>query len=172
MRQISAHGMADVTLAGLARELNTSAGHLLYYFKTKDGLLTETLRWSEAQLDAPREAIRASRAKPEAKLRRFVDLYLATGTGDPRWLLWVELWARSLRDESLRAAQLELEFRWRDDLIELLLVAGHTRSAAERTATCTLAMLDGFSVAILTGNPDVSPKLAHSHAAELLEPIG
>ena len=38
-RMIAERGMAALTLADLGRELDTSAGHLLYYFKTKDGLL-------------------------------------------------------------------------------------------------------------------------------------
>ncbi len=64
----------------------------------------ETLRWSESQRDESRRPIQQSLAQPMRRLIRFVDLYLSTGAGDPRWLLWVELWSRALRDDALRQA--------------------------------------------------------------------
>lgn len=103
MRMIADRGMASLTLVELGRELGTSGGHLLYDLKTKDGLLMETRRWSESQLDESRRSIQQSRAQPMRRLIRFVDLHLSTGADDPRWL-WVELWSRALRDDALRQA--------------------------------------------------------------------
>ena len=43
-------GLADLSLSELGRRLDTSAGHLAYYFGSKNGLLLELLRWSEDDL--------------------------------------------------------------------------------------------------------------------------
>ena len=53
---IAAHGLDRLTMAALGRELQMSAGHLLYYFGSKDQLLLETLRWSEVLLGERRRA--------------------------------------------------------------------------------------------------------------------
>jgi len=172
MRMIAERGMAALTLADLGRELDTSAGHLLYYFKTKDGLLMETLRWSEAQLQEPRRAIQASRAAPARKLARFVDLYLPTGAGDPRWLLWVELWSRALRDDVLRQAQRELDGAWRADLEGLLenacLTADAEAVGISGWTVRLLAMLDGFSADIVTGAGSMTRSAARGHVVSTI----
>lgn len=93
MAEIAEHGLAKLTMAGLGKQLQMSAGHLLYYFGSKDQLLLETLRWSEEQLGERRRAVLGQAGLSAwQRFTAYADLYLADGPGDPRWILWVEVW--------------------------------------------------------------------------------
>ena len=62
MATVAGRGLDGLTMAGLGREVGMSSGHLLYYFRTKDELLLQTLEWSEARLGAERRALLAAPA--------------------------------------------------------------------------------------------------------------
>lgn len=159
-------GLADLTLAELGRRVETSAGHLLYYFGSKDGLLLEVLRWSEAQLWAKWEASRSEAAPFAERFDLFCRQFLPNGVGDPRWLVWIEVWPRVLRLEELRGSYEELDQVWRRELARLLEEAGIPDAAARSRRIC--ALLDGLSIAIALGEEDMSVDGAVAHARELL----
>src|SRR4051812_12082929 len=103
MAAIADRGLAELTIAGLGREVGMSSGHVLYYFGSKDELLLQTLEWSEDQLGAERRALLSRPVPPRERLEAVVDLYLADGPRDPRWVLWSEVWTRSqLGEDALR----------------------------------------------------------------------
>jgi AcrR family transcriptional regulator len=155
---IAEHGLAKLTMAGLGKQLQMSAGHLLYYFGSKDQLLLETLRWSEEQLGGRR---RAALARTEddvwQRLTAYIRLYLPEGPGDPRWILWVEVWGRSPASAEIRQGQLEIEAPWQADLVALIEegTAGGVfgPGPAEERAVQIRALLDGFAVPLAIGLP-------------------
>ncbi|MFD4904838.1 TetR/AcrR family transcriptional regulator [Kitasatospora purpeofusca] len=153
---IAEHGLAGLTMAALGKKLQMSAGHLLYYFGSKDQLLLETLRWSEEQLGARRREMLADGARDvRGRLGEYTALYLPEGPGDPRWILWVEVWGRSPASEELRQGQLEIEGPWQADLVALIeegTAAGRfgPGDATER-AVQIRALLDGLAVPIALG---------------------
>ncbi|MGW6915473.1 TetR/AcrR family transcriptional regulator [Kitasatospora sp. NPDC054939] len=163
---IAEHGLAKLTMAGLGKQLQMSAGHLLYYFGSKDQLLLETLRWSEEQLGTRRrEALADGGRDVWQRLADYTGLYLPVGAGDPRWILWVEVWGRSPASEELRRGQLEIEAPWQADLVALIedgTAAGlfapdgtgtdAPGPAAERAAQIR-ALLDGLAVPVAIGLP-------------------
>jgi AcrR family transcriptional regulator len=168
---IAEDGLASLTMASLGKRLGTSGGHLLYYFGTKDQLLLETLRWSEETFTAPREEIVENAGTLRAGLAGFCDLYLPDHHADPRWLLWLQVWARAPYDDAIGAGQRELEAPWRTDLGRLrarVLGSRTARSAATATwVEGTLAMLDGFSVAVVTGAPVAREDVLRTLAARV-----
>ncbi|WP_406197379.1 TetR/AcrR family transcriptional regulator [Kitasatospora sp. NBC_01560] len=167
---IAEHGLARLTMAGLGKQLQMSAGHLLYYFGSKDQLLLETLRWSEDQLGARRHAALTDTARDVlARLSEYTRLYLPEGPGDPRWILWVEVWGRSPAGEELRQGQLEIEAPWDTDLVALLEEGAATGrftagNAAERAAQIR-ALLDGLAVPLALGLPGAD-RVRALHLAE------
>ncbi|MET9342706.1 TetR/AcrR family transcriptional regulator [Nonomuraea sp. NPDC003804] len=170
MAAIAEHGLADLTMAGLARRLGTSGGHILYYFGSKDQVLVETLRWSEERL-APRRAEIVERAAPAGdRLAGYIDLYLPSGTADPRWLLWVDVWSRTLAVPELRETQAELDRRWHEDLVRVVddgVRAGEfVATDAEAFSVRLRAMLDGFSTQIVIGVPGVDRAAFAAHALD------
>lgn len=156
MAAIAEDGLATLTMSALAKRLGTSGGHILYYFGNKDRLLLEALRWSENALAEERRALLARRVAAERKLDLFLELYLPVGPRDPRWTLWIELWARTGANEQLRAAQAEIDVGWQEDL-ESLLAKGvrQGRFAAgldtAALASALLALLDGLSTRVVLG---------------------
>jgi AcrR family transcriptional regulator len=173
MAAIAEHGLAELTMAGLGRQVGMSAGHLLYYFGSKDQLLLETLRWSEGQLGERRRAALAAPVSAARRLTEYVALYLPTGAGDPRWTLWIEVWGRSLGDRQMLVGQAEIEAVWRSDLEALLregIASGEFRAVdPARFATRLGALLDGFGTPIVVGLPDSDRQLALDHLAEYLD---
>ncbi|MCY0920112.1 TetR/AcrR family transcriptional regulator [Streptomyces sp. H27-G5] len=177
MAAIAEDGLATLTMSALAERLGTSGGHILYYFGSKDRLLLEALRWSETQLTAERTELLGRRLTAHRKLALFVELYLPRGPRDPRWTLWIELWARTPSNEPLQAAQREIDDGWQRDL-EALLDKGvrQGRFAADldvpARASELLALLDGLSTRVVLGQRgaerDVALERARSAAALLI----
>ncbi|MER6396822.1 TetR/AcrR family transcriptional regulator [Kitasatospora sp. NPDC086009] len=178
---IAEHGLAKLTMAGLGKQLQMSAGHLLYYFGSKDQLLLETLRWSEDQLGARRRTALADGDRDVwERLGDYTRLYLPEGAGDPRWILWVEVWGRSPASEELRQGQLEIEAPWDADLVALLdegAASGSFAAAAGATterAAQIRALLDGLAVPLALGLPGAlrarALHLAESACRTLLAP--
>ncbi|MGP3770204.1 TetR family transcriptional regulator C-terminal domain-containing protein [Streptomyces sp. SDT5-1] len=177
---VAEQGLASLTMASLAKRLGTSGGHLLYYFRSKNLLLVEALRYSEAALTEERAALLARRVTPARRLDLYLDLYLPTGPRDPRWMLWVELWARSGSDEELRAAQQELDQGWQADL-EAIIAKGVDKGVfavddVPGRASQLLALLDGLSTRVVLGQPGAERlralESARSAAAALVRPAG
>ncbi|HEX2314410.1 MAG TPA: TetR/AcrR family transcriptional regulator [Thermomonospora sp.] len=169
MAEIAERGLAGLTMAGLARRLDTSGGHIMYYFRSKDQLLLETLRWSEEQLTGARRAALARDVPAAERLDAFVGLYLPRSPGDPRWMLWIEVWTRAAVDTAIRDAQAELDRAWRTDLAALLgegRALGEFREVpADAYAARLLAMLDGFSVQLVLGVPGMTREAVLGHVA-------
>ncbi|MFB6714400.1 MULTISPECIES: TetR/AcrR family transcriptional regulator [unclassified Streptomyces] len=178
MVAIAEDGLAGLTMSALAKRLGTSGGHILYYFGSKDLLLLEALRWSENALTDERRALLTRRVGIERKLELFLELYLPRGPRDPRWTLWIELWARTASNEPLRQAQAEIDRGWQDDL-ESLLAKGvrQGRFAADLDVTTRaselLALLDGLSTRVVLGqggaDRDSALRMAMSVTARLVE---
>jgi AcrR family transcriptional regulator len=177
MAAIAEDGLASLTMSALAERLGTSGGHILYYFGSKDLLLLAALRWSEAALAEERRALLARRITAERKLDLFLRLYLPRGPRDPRWTLWIELWARTPGNPALREAQAELDAGWQEDL-EALLTAGAARGRfapldADARASELLALLDGLSTRVVLGqepgrDPRPALEIARSAARALI----
>ncbi len=69
-------GFADTTLATVAREAGLSPASLVFYFKTKEALLTETLRWLAAEYTENWTAALAR--APDRPLARLVAMVKAS----------------------------------------------------------------------------------------------
>ncbi|MFF1648954.1 TetR/AcrR family transcriptional regulator [Streptomyces sp. NPDC058240] len=174
MATIAERGLDGLTMAGLGREVQMSSGHLLYYFRTKDELLLQTLEWSEGRLGAERRALLSGPGTARERLDGYIDLYLPDGHRDPHWTLWLEVWNRSQNaDDDARARQAAIEDAWHRDLVALLdggAAAGEFRSVdAERFATRLRALLDGFSVHVAVGLPGTGRSQVLAQVGEFIE---
>ena len=162
---LAERGLAELSLSELGRRLDTSAGHLSYYFGSKNGLLLELLRWSEGELAEQRAAILESDVPAVERLRRLCTLNFPRAPGDPRWLLWVELWPRLMYEPALREAQLEYDAAWRAAITTILTeLTDDVETLTERV----IALVDGLSVVLLIGDSPLTVEAAWEHVRALL----
>ncbi|MFG3286178.1 TetR/AcrR family transcriptional regulator [Streptomyces sp. NPDC048111] len=174
MATIAERGLDGLTMAGLGREVGMSSGHLLYYFRTKDELLLQTLEWSEGRLGEERRALLARPGAVRERLDAYIDLYVPDGPRDPHWILWLEVWNRSQNaDGAARSRQAAIEGAWHRDLVALI-AEGVSRGEfrlvdADRFATRTRALLDGFSVHVAVGLPGTGRAQVLGHVREFVD---
>jgi AcrR family transcriptional regulator len=162
---LAERGLADLSLSELGRRLDTSAGHLSYYFGSKNGLLLELLRWSEGELIEQLAPVLESGSSAEERLHGLCLLNFPRFAGDPRWLLWVELWPRVMHEPALREAQIEFDAVWRTAITRIL---GELTDDVETLTQRVFALIDGLSVALLTGDTTLTVDQAWQHVKALL----
>ncbi|MFF1508766.1 TetR/AcrR family transcriptional regulator [Streptomyces sp. NPDC058326] len=173
MGTIAERGLDGLTMAGLGRQVGMSSGHLLYYFRTKDELLLQTLEWSEGRLGAQRSALLSRPGSARERLDGYVDVYVPEGPRDPHWTLWLEVWNRSQNaDDDARARQAAIEGAWHRDLVAILaegVSRGEFRAVdPDRFATRMRALLDGFSVHVAVGIPGTGRDQVLAHVGEFI----
>jgi AcrR family transcriptional regulator len=166
---LAERGLADLSLSELGRRLETSAGHLSYYFGSKNGLLLELLRWSEGELAEQLALVVESDDSAEERLHRVCLLNFPRFAGDPRWLLWVELWPRVLHEPALREAQLEFDAVWRAAITRIL---SELTDDVDTLTQRVFALIDGLSVSLLTGDTTLTVEKAWQHVKALLPAAG
>ncbi|MBC9711578.1 TetR family transcriptional regulator [Streptomyces sp. TRM66268-LWL] len=176
MAMVADGGLDRLTMAALGRAVGMSSGHLLYYFKTKDELLLQTLEWSEGRLGEERRALLSGPSSVRERLDAYVDLYVPEGPRDPHWTLWMEVWNRSpYTDPAVEAGrrQVAIESAWHRDLVALLaegVSRGEFRALdPERFAIRLRALLDGLSVHVAVGLPGSNRAEVLTHVREFLD---
>jgi len=163
---IEERGYAESRIADVAERAGTSPALVIYYFKTKDQLLTEAIRFSE---DSWYEAGTRRMAKiPTAagKLEELVAMScLPEADSEPSsWALWLDLWAQAVRHPEVAAVRQKFDERWRD-LICSLVVAGQEAGEFGPVdpvdfAVLFSALLDGLAVQIALADPVVDASRA------------
>ena len=163
-------GYADTRIADVAERTGTSPALVIYYFKTRDQLLTEAIRYSEDTWYA--ENLRRMDEIPTAagQLTELVAMICLPGNPEPRsyWLLWLDFWAQSPRSPGMAAVREKSDERWRETIRSIVLSGQEADEFAPVDAddfTVTLAgLLDGLAVQIALEDPAVPPRRAYDLA--------
>src|SRR6266511_1460599 len=99
---IAERGLCDTRVADIGARAGVSAALVLYYFGSKDRLLTEALTFAEDRFYLETFHELAGLESAAARLRRLIDLAFPPMGGSANtqseWVLWFELWSRALRD--------------------------------------------------------------------------
>src|ERR671923_2908677 len=112
---IADRGLCETRVADIGARAGVSAALVLYYFGSKDRLLTEALTFAEDRfyLETFHELAGMGRARD--RLVRLIDLAFPRpgasmeALGD--WVLWFELWSRALRDPEVARKREALDRR-------------------------------------------------------------
>ncbi len=153
---ITERGLAATRIVDIADRAGTSPPALLYWFEDREQLLNEALAWSE---DRFYEALTDRLESVETPAQR-LRLLIEASAEDPDWTLWMELWARALRDEQAQKTRLRLDARWRDEIAALVL-AGQEAGEFDRSrdsgeiALLLASLLDGLALQATLGDPSV-----------------
>jgi AcrR family transcriptional regulator len=169
---IVARGYADTRIADVAEHAGTSPALVIYYFKTRDQLLTEALRYSEGAWYAAGTQRLAAIATAVGRLTELIAMTCLPDT-DPaartEWLLWLDLWALSPRNQGVAAVRRKFDERWRQTITTTVLFGQETgefdtAADAGSFAVTLSALLDGMAVQIALDDPDVPPSRAYDLA--------
>ncbi len=140
-----AEGLDALALRGLADRLATSSRMLLYYFQTKDALVTATLlRISERMTELLRSLEKAPRSTPGALMEMVLTVFAAKEFA-PFLRIWTEVIARGGRGEApYNAISRLIVERWVAWTEARLLPETHGHAHA--VAISLLAMIDGLTL--------------------------
>jgi AcrR family transcriptional regulator len=159
---IQERGYADSRIADVAERAGTSPALVIYYFKTKDQLLTEAIRFAE---DTWYEAgTRRLAAIPTAagRLEEIVAMScLPEADAEPptSWVLWLDLWAQAVRHPEVAGVRQKADERWRETICTLVTEGQESGEFGPvdpvSFAVTFSALLDGLAVQIALADPSV-----------------
>ncbi len=171
---IAERGFSDTRIADVAERVGASPALVIYYFGTKDSLLTEALRWSERSFYAATEEMLRSTTKLRKRLEILLEWTLVPDkqtalTGD--WGLWFDLWAQAFRHPEVKKDRAELDLQWRN-LIARVVQAGIDAGEIEPLDVETFAimwgsLLDGLVVQVALDDPVVDAERARKVALDV-----
>jgi AcrR family transcriptional regulator len=168
---IAERGLAATRIADVAERAGTSASAVLYWFGSKDELLSNALTVDEDRFyDDVTERL-ATLDHPGARLRVLIEAYAA----EYDVTLWMELWDRALRDHGAAVARQRLDDRWRDQIAEVIRAGQHLGEFAgvdgDDTAAIIASLLDGLAVQVTVGDPGFQPERMRDLAVKAAEVI-
>jgi AcrR family transcriptional regulator len=159
---IRERGLENTRVVDVAERAGTSAPAVLYWFASKGELLTVALTAAEENFYEQLDASLAALGSGRERLVRLIES--ASGTGDYDATLWIDLWAKALRDEELAGIREQLDVRWRETIAAIVRdgqAAGEFGATdPDELALLLGSLLDGFSVQIALGDPAGTPERA------------
>jgi AcrR family transcriptional regulator len=159
---IRERGLAGTRISDVGARAGMSDGHVMYYFGSKDNLLMEAARRSEDRFFDDVTAAIAAEPTPAGRIFRMLDLWCPTGDtheASTAWVLWPELWARSMRHPGLAELRESLDRRWMELVTQTAREAGQTDAGARDFAVLLLPLLDGLALRVMAKDPDMTPSL-------------
>jgi AcrR family transcriptional regulator len=158
------HGFPNTRISDVAERAGTSPALVIYYFKTKDQLLTEAIRFSEDSWYESGISRLAGIDTAEARLEELIAMCCLPEADDPdapnsSWLLWLDLWAQAARHPEVAAVRQKFDERWRDTIASLVSEgqeAGEFGQVDPADFAVTMsALMDGFAIQIALEDPTV-----------------
>lgn len=155
---IAERGIAATRISDVADRAGTSSPAVLYWFGSKEQLLSEALTWEEDRFYADLTGRLGVGMTPPERLALLIE---ASSNGGG-WLLWMELWSRALRDPGVATARGELDRRWRGVVAEIVedgKESGEFEDCdADHVAATLAALLDGLAVQVSLKDPEMPPE--------------
>ena len=160
---ISARGYADTRIADVAERAWVSPALVIYYFKTKEQLLTEAIRYYEDTWYAVGQGRLQGLQSAAARLEEFVamsclaDAEPGPGTSSQ---LWLDFWAQAARNKEVGSVRQKSDERWRNAIADLVRdgqQAGEFRTDLDAAsfAVYLSTLLDGLTIQIALDDPVV-----------------
>jgi AcrR family transcriptional regulator len=156
-------GLFATRIGDIAERAGTSSPTILYYFESKDRLLEEAVEYADRGFY---ERLADGQDRAGSPSERLVDLIEQTSLGPGGlndYTLWMEIWVRARRDESVRESYVRLDRRQRALIAEIVREGqadGEFDAAADPDdfAVVLSGLLDGLGVQVTLGQPDVTPE--------------
>ncbi|MGH2774786.1 MAG: TetR/AcrR family transcriptional regulator [Actinomycetota bacterium] len=155
---IAERGLCETRIVDVAKQAGASAALVMYYFESKDRLLTEALTFSEDRFYL--EAFNQLTALPSARkqLTHLIESSIPPEADD--WPLWIELWSRGLRDQEAAKKRSALDRRWRWTIADIVRTGQRNGEFggvdADDFALRLASLIDGLALQVVLEDEDVS----------------
>jgi len=166
IRSVANRGLADTTIATVAREAGLSQGIINLHFQTKERLLTETLRYlADEYRNACRDAAAQTEGSPEEGLRAMVELDFRRGICERAKLaVWFAFWGERRFRPTYRRICAERDKSY-DDMVRTLCArlceqGGYTDVDSALVADGLSALTDGLWLDLLVRPESMTRELA------------
>lgn len=166
VRVITDRGLADTRISDIADRAGVSPGLVLYYFSSKDRLLSEALNFANDRfyVRMSREIRRLPSARDQ--LTRLIDLstpgFLPGEERLDEWALWIEVWTRALRDPETAKDREALDQRWRASIADIIRTGQRSGEFppvdADDVAMLLGALIDGLAIQVVMNDSQVTPE--------------
>ncbi len=173
---ITERGFSETRIADVARRVGASPALVIYYFGTKDELLTGALRYSEEKFYVACNEMLANTPGVRERLEQLVRLTCVPDGNDQvggAWGLWFDLWAQAFRHPLVAKDRLELEKRWRSTIAGVVADAVTSKEIpqvdADDFAVTWAVLLDGLSIQVALADPIVDAERAYDIAMRFAE---
>ena len=173
---ICERGFGETRIADVARRADASSALVIYYFGTRERLLVDALRYSEQNFYDAAEKMLAEVASVRERLSlliRWTCVPENAGDVPGSWGLWFDLWAQAFRHPEVKQDRVELDGRWRAMIVDVVKAgqaAGDIGKVDVRSFAVTFAaLLDGLSIQVALGDPEVTPDSAYATAMHFAE---
>jgi AcrR family transcriptional regulator len=171
---IGERGFGETRIADVARRVGASPALVIYYFGTKDQLLTDALRYSEDAFYDTCTKLMAGAGSVRERLETIVRLSFHADSSDVgAWGLWFDLWAQAFRHSRVAGDRVELERRWRTtiaDIVRAGVGSGEIDPVdADEFAVTWGVLLDGLSIQVALKDEMVDAARANEIAMQFAE---
>jgi AcrR family transcriptional regulator len=156
-------GLFDTRIGDIAERAGTSSPTILYYFDSKDQLLEEAVDQTDREFYARLSNGQQQHRFASGKLVHLIEETSRGPGGLSDWTLWMEVWVRARRDESVRGTYIALDRRQRAliaDIVREGQRSGEFDPDADPDgfAVSLSGLMDGLGVQVTLGQPDVTPE--------------
>jgi AcrR family transcriptional regulator len=168
LQVISERGFADTRIADIAERIGISPALVIYYFRTKDQLLTEAIKHYEDAWYAECMRRMDKMATAVERLEELVAMMLLPDK-DPQpegnWQLWLDFWAQAARNSEVASTRRKSDERWREIIVSVVQAGQDAGEFAAIDpvpfAVFVAVLLDGLTIQIALDDPVVDPVSAY-----------
>jgi AcrR family transcriptional regulator len=164
---IADRGYADTRIADVAERIGISPALVIYYFKTKDQLLTEAIKYLENAWYADGQRRMAALPTAAERIEEIVAMScLPEADTEPgsSWTLWLDFWALAARNSEVAGLRRADDERWRDmigSVVRSGLESGEFQAVdPDNFAVLLCSLMDGLAIQIGLSDPVVTPERA------------
>jgi AcrR family transcriptional regulator len=167
---VAAHGVAELSLRGLAAAIGTSHRMLIYHFGSKEGLLVEVVRAVEARERESLKAFRVDGSASAAAAMRRIWRHLSDPSLWPNERLFFEMYGQGLQGRSPAVDMLDgVVDAWLEPMTAMRRAQGVPARAARAQARLDLAVTRGLLLDLLATGDRAGVDKAMAQYIELCE---
>ncbi len=168
-------GVCKARIADVAERGGTSAPLVLYYFESKDRLLTEALAFAEDRFFLAIFSELTDLETASERLIRLIELTCGHETTADLLredlALWTELWSRALREPAAARKRAALDRRWRRTIADVVREGQRSGEFADvdvdKFALLLASLLDGLVLQHMLEDPEASYEQARKICVEV-----